>query len=78
MSDRGKARRVVVFLCVAAVILAALAPGSSGLPLAFLVVTICFFGTISLNIPVPCVDEESSSQQILALATFCPRPPPAL
>jgi len=63
---------------VAALILAALTPGGAGLPLAFVVITICFFGTISLIAPLPCVDKESRSQQVLATAAFSPRPPPAL
>jgi hypothetical protein len=78
MSNSAKVRRVVLFLCVAGLILAALTPGGAGLLLAFLVVTICFFGTIALSIPLLCVDEENHSQQVLGLVAFSPRPPPAL
>lgn len=74
---------MVAFLCLAALVLAALVlaalmPGAAGLALAFLVATICFFGTISLIVLLPWADAESHSQQVLALAAFSPRPPPAL
>lgn len=59
-------------------VLAALTPGAAGLALAFLVVTICFLGAISIILTIPCADAESHSQQVFALAVFSPRPPPAL
>lgn len=78
MSSKSNIRRVVVFLCLALFALAALTPGAAGLALAFLVVTICFFDTISIILTLLCTDEESHSQQAFALAVFSPRPPPTL
>jgi hypothetical protein len=70
-------RRAVVFLLLAAVLLTAMTPRASGLVLAILC-TRWFFIAISLNIPLPHVNEQGHTQQVLAIPAFSPRPPPAL
>ena len=73
----SKLQRVVVFACLAALLLAALTPGAAGLALAFMVAMVWFFVGIALVVLLPCAYEDSHAQQALALAAFSPRPPPA-
>jgi hypothetical protein len=69
-------RRVAVFFFLAVVLLAALTPGATNLPLVILVAQ-WFFIAIAVSVLLPHVDEQSHSQQILALPAFSPRPPPS-
>ena len=68
-------RRVVVFICLAMVLFAALTPGAASLPLAILV-ALWFLIEIAVSILLPHVEEQSHAQQALALPAFSPRPPP--
>lgn len=77
MSDRSNVRRVVALVCLAALLMLALTPGTAGLPLAFLVVTVCLFVGITLVVLLPCAEKNRDAEQPLALAAFSPRPPPA-
>jgi hypothetical protein len=69
-------RRIAALLCLAVVLLAALTPSATFLPIAILV-TLWFFIAIVIFILLPHVEEQSHPQQVLALASFWPRPPPA-
>lgn len=77
MNNISKLRRVAVFACLAALLLAALTPGAAGLALAFLVATVWFFVGVALVVLLPCAYEDSHAQQALVLIAFSPRPPPA-
>jgi len=68
-------RRVVVFICLAMVLFAALTPSAVSLPLAILV-ALWFLIEIAVSILLPNVKEQSPAQQALALPAFSPRPPP--
>jgi len=76
MNATSHVRRVFVFLCLAALLLAALTPGAAGLPLAILV-TLWLLIAVVIAVPLPHVDEQDHTQQTLALSAFSPRPPPA-
>jgi hypothetical protein len=76
MNATPHVRRLVVFLCLAALLLAALSPAAAALPLA-IVLTLCFVIAISLSAPLRHVDEHDRAQRALALPAFSPRPPPA-
>src|SRR5436190_24276990 len=69
-------RRAAVFFCVVLVLLAALIPSGSSLPLAVLV-TLCFFVPVATFVFLPHVDEQNQPQQAFKLPAFSPRPPPA-
>ena len=69
-------RRVAVFFSLAVVLLAALTPGASSLPVAILVAQ-WFFIAIAVSVFLPHVDEQNYTQEALALPAFSPRPPPA-
>ena len=75
MSETPHVRRLVVFLCLAALLLAAMTSGAAGLPLAILI-SLWGFTAIVLSVPLPQIDEQSHTQQALALPAFSPRPPP--
>ena len=78
MSMKPHVRRVFVFFCLAALLLAALTPGAAGLPLAILV-TLWFFIAVVVSVPLPHIDEQGHKQQDdLAVLALSPRPPPAL
>jgi hypothetical protein len=70
MSHRSNIWRTVVFVCLAALLLAALTPGAAGLPLMLLVVTACLFPGTALVVLLPCADEEPRAEQPLALAAL--------
>jgi hypothetical protein len=76
MKAVSQVRRVVVFFCLAVVLLAALTPGVAALALAILV-TLSFFVAIALFVLLPHVEERNHPRQALALPAFSPRPPPA-
>jgi hypothetical protein len=76
MSATSYIRRVAVFFCLAALLLAAVAPGAAGLPLAILF-TLEFFVAISLGVRLPQLDGQSQMHLTLTLPAFSPRPPPA-
>jgi hypothetical protein len=69
-------RRVAVFFCLAILLLAALTPGATSLPVAILVAQ-WFFIAIAVSVLLPYVDKQNHTQQALALPAFSPRPPPA-
>jgi uncharacterized membrane protein len=77
MSNGFNFRRMVVFVCLAVLLLAALAPGAAALSLAFLVLTVCLFVGITLVVLLPRADEDRYAERPLVLAAFSPRPPPA-
>lgn len=77
MQAASPIRRAAVFFCVVLVLLAALAPSGSSLPLAVLV-TLCFFVPVATFVFLPHVDEQNQPQQAFKLPAFSPRPPPAL
>jgi hypothetical protein len=70
-------RRIVVYLLLAAVLLAVMTPHAVDLLHAILGI-VFFFIAISISIPLPNVDEQGHTLQVLAIPTFSPRPPPAL
>jgi hypothetical protein len=78
MSATPQLRRVVGFFLLAAVLLAVLTPGAASLPLAILVVTLCFLIAIVLSVLLFRFDEQNHTQQALLLPAFSPRPPPTL
>jgi len=70
-------QRVTIFLCVAVVLIVALTPGASTLPLVILVGSWLLLGT-ALLISLPHVDQQNRPQTAaLAIPAFSPRPPPA-
>ena len=75
MRTTSRFRQLVVFLCLAALLISAIIPGSHGLPLAVLV-AFCFFIAISLRVVLPYSDEHGPSGQAPALPSHSPRPPP--
>src|SRR5580704_5302597 len=77
MNPMSHFRRLIVFLCVAALLLAVLAPVAAALPLAIFL-TGCFVIAISLSVPLRRVDELILASQALAFPAFSPRPPPTL
>ena len=77
MSTTPHVRRIVVYLLLAAVLLAVTTPLAVGLLHAILGIS-CFFIAISISIPLSHVDEQGHTQQVLAIPAFSPRPPPAL
>jgi hypothetical protein len=77
MSKTPHVRRIVVYFLLAAVLLAVMTPHAVGLLRAILGILL-FFIPISSSIRLPQVDEQGHTQQVLALLTFSPRPPPAL
>ncbi|MFZ3245596.1 MAG: hypothetical protein WA185_11020 [Candidatus Acidiferrales bacterium] len=76
MKASPQVRRMVIVLCVAGLLLAALTPGVAGLALAVLVITSWFFVAFALTVILACVDEESRAPKALASPAFSPRPPP--
>ncbi len=70
-------RRVAVFVCLAALLLAVLTPAAAVLPLAILV-TLWFSVAVIISAPLPQVDEQGYARQAVALLVFSPRPPPTL
>jgi hypothetical protein len=75
MSATSYVRRLAVFVCLAAMLIAVVTLGAVHLPLAVLV-TLCFIVAISVCVLLPIVEEHSHTQQALALPAFSPRPPP--
>jgi len=69
------ARRIAVILCLAVVLLAALAHDVTGHPFAFLIPVWLFFAAI-VSIPIPSIDEQKETRQLSVLPVFSPRPPP--
>jgi hypothetical protein len=76
MKASPQVRRLVIFLCLAGLLLAALTPSVAGLALAVLVLTSWFLVGFALTVLLPCVDEESRAPKALALPAFSARPPP--
>jgi len=77
MSKTPHARRIVVYLLLAAVLLAVMTLHAIDLLQAILGVVL-FFITISISIPLPSDNEQGHTQQVLAIPAFSPRPPPIL
>ena len=77
MSKTPHVRRIVIYLLLAAVLLAVMTPHAIDLLHAILGIVL-FFIAISISIPLPNVVEQRHSQQALAIPPFSPRPPPAL
>lgn len=72
-------QRAVAILCLAVVLVAAIAPaGPTALPLAILVILVLFVGLLPLTYQ-PRFDERGHPQPVAnATPAFSPRPPPAL
>jgi hypothetical protein len=68
-------RRLLTLICLAAVLLAALAPVTLGILFAFLIPFWFFFAAV-VSFPVAIVDEDSRSPLFASLPIFSPRPPP--
>jgi uncharacterized RDD family membrane protein YckC len=77
MNGMSHVRRFAVLACLVVALLAAFTPGTPGLPLGVLA-PLWFFIAIVLSFLLPIVDEQNRAQQVLALPSFSPRPPPAL
>jgi hypothetical protein len=75
MSATTYLRRLAVFVCLAAMLLAVVTPGAAGLSLAA-VFALCFVIAISVSALSPIVDEQSHKLQLIALPAFSSRPPP--
>jgi hypothetical protein len=76
MSTMSQVQRFVAFFCLVMVVLAALAPGSVGLPPAILVL-LCSFIAIATILFLHHVEEQIHVRRPPALPAFSPRPPPA-
>jgi hypothetical protein len=76
MREVSSFRRAAAFFCLAVVLLAALTPSATSLPVAILV-TLSFLIAIAIFVFLPHVEEQNHPQQTLALPDFSPRPPPA-
>jgi hypothetical protein len=68
-------RRMAVFFCLTAILLAAVMPASAGLLLA-IVLPLCFVIAISLSVVFAVVEERNHPLVALYLPAFSPRPPP--
>ena len=68
-------RRFFALICLAAILLAALAPVTLGILFAFLIPFWFFFAAV-VSFPVAIVDEDSGSPLFASLPIFSPRPPP--
>ena len=68
-------RRAAAFLCAVLVLLAALTPSGTNLPLAILV-TLCFLIAIATFAFLLHADEQIQPLQAFELLLFSPRPPP--
>jgi hypothetical protein len=77
MKAMSHVRRLIFFLCLAALLLAVLTPVAAALPLAILL-TFCFVIAISFGVPLRRADEYLLAPQALAFPAFSPRPPPIL
>jgi hypothetical protein len=77
MSKTPHVRRIVVYLLLAAVLLAVITPHIIDLLHAILGIVL-FFIAISISIPLPNVGEHGHTQLDLEIPAFLPRPPPAL
>ncbi len=75
MSAMSQFRRVAAFVCLAALLFAAVMPGAAGLSLTVLA-TLWFIIEIVAIVPLPRIDGLSFTQWALALPGFSPRPPP--
>jgi fatty acid desaturase len=75
MSETSQVRRVAALICLAFVLIAALTPNGTGLPLVVLVAH-WFFVVLALIVFLPHVDKQTHTLQVLARASFSPRPPP--
>ena len=77
MGAKSHFRRVAVFVCFAALLLAALTPAAASLPLAILV-TLCFLIAVFTSVLLPRIDDQSQTRSALVLTVLSPRPPPTL
>jgi hypothetical protein len=75
MKVLSQALRLVVFVCLAAVLIAALPQIAVGLALAFLV-PVWFLCTAVTSFPVPDVNEGCDIWLFPSVPVFLPRPPP--
>jgi hypothetical protein len=66
---------LIVILCLAAILFAALTPGASGLLLAILA-PLWFFISVFVGIPIRNVAGQSNPQRFLYLPILGSRPPP--
>ena len=69
------ARRLIVLLCLAAVLLALLASAANGLPFAILA-PLWFFVAAIVGVPLRSVSEHCDVRQFSSLPVFAARPPP--
>jgi len=76
MNDMSYTRRALVFLCLAAILCAALAHVGTSLLIASLA-PIWFFLASVVGLSVSGIDEPYDTQPSPVLPVFSPRPPPA-
>ena len=69
-------RRLIAFICLAAVLLAALTPAVSAVHAAFLVPLDPLFGLVVIDQPLPLAEADSYRSPVLAITGS--RPPPTL
>ena len=70
-----QARRFIVFLCLAAVLLAAMSPSASGLLLAVFAPIWFVFAALA-SVPLGQIPERRIAYQVPFLPLVTPRPPP--
>jgi hypothetical protein len=75
MSDFSRTRRTLIFICLAAILCAALAHAGTSLLLAILT-PIWFFVTTVVGLSIVAVDVHYDTQISPVLPIFSPRPPP--
>jgi len=75
MSDISRTRRMLIFICLAAILCAALAHAGTSLVTAILT-PIWFFVTTVVALSIVIVDEHCDTQPSPVPPVFSPRPPP--
>jgi hypothetical protein len=76
MKEMSRTRRALIFLCLAAILCAALTHAGTSLLIAFLVPIWLFLAKV-ISLQILSIDEHYDTQQSPALPIFSPRPPPA-
>jgi hypothetical protein len=68
-------RRLVIYLCLAAILIAALTHAGTDLPVVLLAVLWIFFA-LAVILPAPRIEESCAIQPFPILLLCSPRPPP--
>jgi hypothetical protein len=76
MKEMSRTGRALIFLCLAAILYAALTHAGTSLLIAVLV-PIWFFLATVVSLPILSIDEHYDTEPSPPLPVFSPRPPPA-